>query len=115
MSHEEATLAVLLRQTQWLLDDVAHDLPAGRVTPDKGEELAGILESLAALVRKQTVKRPASVPLDYSGSLPDAVGDEVSTERRPVGAEWSEKILGRRGSGMCSRWGSFVRCSPPSW
>jgi hypothetical protein len=51
---DDATLAVLIRQTQWLLDDVAHDLPAGRVTPEKGEELAGILESLAPLVRQRT-------------------------------------------------------------
>jgi hypothetical protein len=51
---DDATLAVLIRQTQWLLDDVAHDLPAGRVTPAKGEELAGILESLAALIRQRT-------------------------------------------------------------
>lgn len=50
----DATLAVLIRQTQWLLDDVAHDLPAGRVTPDKGAELAGLLEDLAALIRRRT-------------------------------------------------------------
>ncbi|SFB50421.1 hypothetical protein SAMN05216266_114185 [Amycolatopsis marina] len=51
---DDATLAVLLRQTQWLLDDVAHDLPAGRVTPEKGAELAGLLEDLAALIRRRT-------------------------------------------------------------
>ncbi|SFB51187.1 hypothetical protein SAMN05216266_11539 [Amycolatopsis marina] len=51
---DDATLAVLIRQTQWLLDDVAHDLPAERVTPEKGEELARILEDLAALVRRRT-------------------------------------------------------------
>ncbi|MGH3924897.1 MAG: hypothetical protein ACRDTT_18890 [Pseudonocardiaceae bacterium] len=51
---DHVTLAVLIRQTQWLLDDVAHDLPAGRASPEKGEELAVILESLAALVRQCT-------------------------------------------------------------
>lgn len=51
---DDATLAVLIRQTQWLLDDVSHDLPAGRVTPERGEELARILEDLAALVRQRT-------------------------------------------------------------
>lgn len=51
---QNAALAVLLRQTQWLLDDAAHDLPAGRVSPEKGAELANILESLAALVRQHT-------------------------------------------------------------
>jgi hypothetical protein len=41
VSHEDVTLAVLLRQTQWLLDDVAHDLPPGRVTPDKARSWLG--------------------------------------------------------------------------
>ncbi|MGH3919123.1 MAG: hypothetical protein ACRDSG_08815 [Pseudonocardiaceae bacterium] len=45
-------LVVVLRQAQWLLDDVAHDLPAGWVSPEKGDELAVILESLATLVRQ---------------------------------------------------------------
>lgn len=53
-ARDHLTLAVLIRQTQWLLDDVAHDLPAGRVSPEKGVELAAILESLAALVRQHT-------------------------------------------------------------
>lgn len=47
----DPALAVLLRQAQWLLADAAHDLPAGRLTVDKGEELAEILEQLASLVR----------------------------------------------------------------
>ncbi|MGH3841051.1 MAG: hypothetical protein ACRDS0_06355 [Pseudonocardiaceae bacterium] len=51
---DHVTLAVLIRQTQWLLDDVAHDLPAGRVSSERGMELAIILESLAALVRQHT-------------------------------------------------------------
>lgn len=46
------TLAVLVRQTQWLLDDAARDLPAGRYSPEKAAELAGILEDLAAVVRQ---------------------------------------------------------------
>jgi hypothetical protein len=48
---EQVALGVLLRQTQWLLDEVAHDLPAGRLRPEKRDELATILEQLAVLVR----------------------------------------------------------------
>lgn len=51
----DSQLAVVLRQTQWALDEAAHDFPAGRVTPQRREELAGTLEALAAIVR-------ASVP-----------------------------------------------------
>lgn len=51
----DSQLAVLLRQTQWTLDEAAHDFPAGRCTPQRRKELAGTLEALAAIVR-------ASVP-----------------------------------------------------
>ncbi|MGH3793739.1 MAG: hypothetical protein ACRDSP_02505 [Pseudonocardiaceae bacterium] len=47
----DSQLAVLFRQTQWLLDDAAHDFPAGRVSARHREELVGTLESLAAIVR----------------------------------------------------------------
>ncbi len=47
----DSQLAVLLRQTQWALDDAAHDFPAGRGTPQRRYELAGTLEALAAIVR----------------------------------------------------------------
>ncbi|MCA1702154.1 MAG: hypothetical protein LC808_02335 [Actinobacteria bacterium] len=47
-------LAVLLRQTQWALDDAAHDFPAGRCTSQRREELAATLEALAAIVRAST-------------------------------------------------------------
>lgn len=53
MTADHDVLVVLLRQTQWLLDDVAHDLPAGRLTEAKRAELAGLLEDLATLVRNQ--------------------------------------------------------------
>ena len=52
-------LAVLLRQAQWTLDDVAHDLPARRVTPEAREELARMLESLVSAIRAS-----ASVVID---------------------------------------------------
>lgn len=47
----DSQLAVLLRQTQWALDEAAHDFPAGRGTPQQREELAATLEGLAAIVR----------------------------------------------------------------
>jgi hypothetical protein len=47
----DSQLAVLLRQTQWTLDDAAHDIGAGRATPQGRAELAASLETLAAIVR----------------------------------------------------------------
>ncbi len=47
----DSQLAVLLRQTQWALDEAAHDFPAGRVTAQRREELAATLDALAAIVR----------------------------------------------------------------
>lgn len=35
-----------------MLDDVARQVAAGQLTPAKADELAGILESLAAYVRQ---------------------------------------------------------------
>lgn len=53
-------LAVLLRQTQWLLDDAAHDIPAGRYQQTKRDELAVVLEQVAALIRgRPPGNRPA--------------------------------------------------------
>lgn len=51
MNLPDPALAVLLRETQWLLDDVAHDLPAGKLDAAKQAELAEILERVAALIR----------------------------------------------------------------
>jgi hypothetical protein len=49
---ESASLAVVLRQTQWLLADAARDVPAAKLTPERAEELATILDDLATLVRR---------------------------------------------------------------
>lgn len=51
-------LAMLLRQTQWTLDDVARDLPTGRLTPEAREELAAMLESLVSAIRDSAGERP---------------------------------------------------------
>ena len=47
----DSQLGVLLRQTQWLLDDAAHDIPAGRYHPGRRGELAIVLEHVASLIR----------------------------------------------------------------
>lgn len=65
----DAQLAVLLRQTQWALDEAAYDFPAGRVRPQRRAELAGSLEALAEVIR-------ASVPVAQPAAprAPGAVG-----------------------------------------
>lgn len=47
-------LAVLLRETQWLLDEVANDVVRNGVSVAKAAEVANVLENLAKLVRKPT-------------------------------------------------------------
>ena len=60
----DSQLGVLLRQTQWLLDDAAHDIPAGRYHPSKRDELAIVLEHVAGLIRATTsiVIEPLGTP-----------------------------------------------------
>jgi immunity protein Imm1 of predicted polymorphic toxin system len=53
-SADGARLAVVLRSAQWTLDDLAHDLPAGRCTPQRLRELATVLEQLAVALRAAT-------------------------------------------------------------
>lgn len=57
----DSQLAILLRQTQWALDDAAHDFPAGRASAQRREELAESLEALAALVRASASSAVRSV------------------------------------------------------
>jgi len=54
MTEEERQLAVLLRQTQWMLGDLAHALPTGQVPAAKRNEAANILTSVASLLRVKT-------------------------------------------------------------
>lgn len=61
-------LTVLLRQTQWLIDDAANDIPAGRYRTDQRDELAVLLENLAALIRATT-----SVVAEFESPGPSAL------------------------------------------
>ncbi|MGH3620320.1 MAG: hypothetical protein ACRDQ5_00820 [Sciscionella sp.] len=47
-------MTVLLRAAQWKLDDVAHDLPAGRTTDYQCQQLAELLIELASLLLART-------------------------------------------------------------
>lgn len=60
----DSRLGILLRQTQWLLDDAAHDIPAGRYHPSKRDELAIVLEHVAGLIRATT-----SIIIEPRGAL----------------------------------------------
>jgi hypothetical protein len=51
MTDEERKLAVVLRETQWLLDELAYKLPAGEVSAEKRNEAADILQGVARLLR----------------------------------------------------------------
>ena len=47
----DCQLAVLLRQTQWSLDDAAYHCSGAGLSRRRRDELAGTLEALAAIVR----------------------------------------------------------------
>lgn len=69
-------LGVLLRQTQWLLDDAAHDIPAGRYHPSRRDELAIVLEHVAGLIRATTgfVIDPGGAPASIRATVYPAAG-----------------------------------------
>lgn len=41
---------------QWLLDDAAHDIPAGRYSRNKQHELADLLDEASRMVRERARK-----------------------------------------------------------
>ncbi|SFS75257.1 hypothetical protein [Saccharopolyspora flava] len=49
----ERRLAVLVRKTQWLLDDIAHRLAGHRCTRAERDSAAEVFEELAAALRQQ--------------------------------------------------------------
>lgn len=53
MNPEDRTLVVLLLRMQWLLDDVAHDIPAGRYNSSMQHELADLLDEASRMVRER--------------------------------------------------------------
>jgi hypothetical protein len=50
MTPEDRALVVVLRETQWLLDDAAHEIPSDRYSTEKCLQLAEMLTTLATLV-----------------------------------------------------------------
>ena len=48
---EEVELAVMLRRVEWLISELAHHLPAGRVTVAKRHECADLLAEAVRLLR----------------------------------------------------------------
>lgn len=52
MTSRAAQLAALARRAQWLLDQLAFDLPAGGCTRADREQVAGLLDDLAAALRE---------------------------------------------------------------
>lgn len=47
----DSQLAGELRATEWAMDDLANDLPAGRATAEQLNELADRLSGMAAVLR----------------------------------------------------------------
>lgn len=78
MTSENARLAVLLRQAQWELDDVAHTLPANSCSPEACEHLAALLIELAGAVRAHS--RPTA-DLHDPGVIEHASGAEAAESK----------------------------------
>jgi len=51
---QDRALTAALRAAQWELDNVAHALPAGRVTPEGWKDLLTALDYLRDLVRMRS-------------------------------------------------------------
>jgi len=49
----DGALAAALRWAMWSMDDAAHDLPAGRLTAERCDELIQTFELLAQLFRNR--------------------------------------------------------------
>ncbi|MGH4026717.1 MAG: hypothetical protein ACRDRV_19265 [Pseudonocardiaceae bacterium] len=82
----DSQLGVLLRQTQWLLDDAAHDIPAGRYHSGKRGELAIVLEHVASLIRATTsiVIEPRGTPaIERSYPAPGGLPKQRATTAFP--------------------------------
>lgn len=71
MSGPETALAVLLRKGQWLLDEAAFEVGAGRYGVTERQELADALDQLAAALRDST-----------AASVPVVIGVDVATTER---------------------------------
>ncbi|MEV4733131.1 hypothetical protein [Saccharopolyspora sp. NPDC049426] len=58
MTTRSAALAVLLRKTQWLLDDLAFEIGAGRANQVDIACVIDLLESVIALLREEQQQTP---------------------------------------------------------
>ncbi|MFC7343255.1 hypothetical protein [Saccharopolyspora griseoalba] len=83
MTSDAAAIAVLLRKAQWLLDDVAYEVAAGRSKAIDLSEVAGVLEGVATVLRSCEDAAPASpiADSDLSATPLDSVD---SGERQRV-------------------------------
>lgn len=74
----DGQLAVLLRTAQWAIDDLAHDLGASRVTPERLVEMADALEKVSVILRQR-----ASEPVQLASGQEHPVHKEVLAEPEP--------------------------------
>lgn len=58
MSADTTRLAVVLRSTQWLLDDLAHEVGSGSLNSAELARTATALDEVAALLRDLSRNRP---------------------------------------------------------
>lgn len=58
MTTRSAALAVLLRKTQWLLDDLAFEVGSGRADQVDFSEVIDLLESVTDLLREDQQQTP---------------------------------------------------------
>ncbi|MEV0704203.1 hypothetical protein AB0I53_40685 [Saccharopolyspora sp. NPDC050389] len=67
MGAENEGLAVLLRRTQWLLDDLAFQVGAGHRDADDFEAIAAALDEVSLLLReKSPTTTNAEGPAEFS-------------------------------------------------
>lgn len=89
MTRDTAALAVLLRRTQWLLDDVAYEVAAGRSDAVDLRQVAEVLKSVVSLLLPEA-ESEASVDSSFGGP-----GADFETDVAEVGHTLSERELPR--------------------
>ncbi|MEU5847277.1 hypothetical protein [Saccharopolyspora shandongensis] len=81
MTRETAALAVLLRKAQWLLDDLAYEVAAGRARESDLCGVADVLDEVARLLRSESRDETPFV-VDSSSEVP-----RTTVEPRRAGQE----------------------------
>ena len=89
MTEEERAMAVLLRRVEWLISELAHHLPAGRVSAGKRNECADLLAEAVRLLR---IEIPVVIDATVIDNPPEIEGNhDVQGPRQDQPCAWGPR------------------------